>query len=48
MVSSVAPWRPVLAVYADYYIGVILQSSSVNSYWDLVFLLNIVSSLTEE
>ena len=36
MVSS-APWRPVLGVYAHYYIGVILQSSSVNCYWDLVF-----------
>ncbi len=46
MVSSGAPCRPVLAGYAHYYIGVILYSSSMNCYWGLVLLLNLVSSLT--
>ncbi len=51
MVSSGAPWWPVLAVYARYYllIGVILSSGIFKwelCYWDMVLLLNIVSSLT--
>ncbi len=46
MVSSGAPWRPVLAIYAHTYIGVILKSPVMNCYWDLILLLNLVSFLT--
>ncbi len=46
MASSGDAWSHPLAVFANYCLGVILQFSSKNCYWNLVILLNVVSPLT--